>query len=157
MRLNEVKSGLLLWGVPSDQGIEEITTEDIDVKRGMQVLVPEMMPYCLGLTIVRRLQEEQIQCAYITDNMLGIFFYKNKVKTLIFFYKELANHHMVGICGSLYVCMLAHVHNVPIKLRQGGTLVQSANDAVALDDCLCIQYKETIKVEDESIPLDIIR
>jgi hypothetical protein len=156
MRLSDVKSGLLLWGVPSHQGIAEMT-KDMEAEKGMLVLVPEMMPYCLGLTIVKRLLEEGIRYAYITDNMLGVLFYKNKVKTLMFFYKELANHHMVGICGSLYVCMLAHLHNVPIKLRQGDTLVQPMQNTAALDGRLCLHYKDMIKTDDESIPLDIIR
>ncbi|OGP92096.1 MAG: hypothetical protein A2Z19_04730 [Deltaproteobacteria bacterium RBG_16_54_18] len=156
MRLSEVKSGLLLWGVPSYQGIAEIT-KDMKAEKGMLVLVPEMMPHCLGLTIVKRLQEKGIRCAYTTDNMLGVLFYKNKVETLMFFYKKMANHHMVGICGSLYVCLLAHLHSVPIKLRQGDTLPQSALDTSVLDGHLRIQYNEMMKTGDESIPLDIIQ
>jgi hypothetical protein len=156
MRLNEIKNGLLLWGMPSYQGMAEIT-KDIEAEKEMTVLVPEMMPYCFGLAIAKRLQEAGIKCAYTTDNMLGILFYKNKVRTMVFFYKKLTNHHMVGICGSLYVCMLAHLHNVPIKMRQGDALMQSAHDTMALDDRLCVQYNQTIKREDESIPLDIIQ
>jgi methylthioribose-1-phosphate isomerase len=155
MRLSELKSSLLLWGMPSHQGIAEIT-KDMQAEK-MLVLVPEMMPHCLGLTIAKRLQEKGIRCAYTTDNMLGVLFYKNKVKTLMFFYKKLANHHMVGICGSLYVCLLAHLHNVPIKLRQGDTLAQSVQDTSAFDGHLRVQYNEMIKADDESIPVDIIQ
>jgi len=156
MRLSEVKSSLLLWGIPSHQGMTEII-KDMQAEKGMLVLVPEMMPHCLGLTIAKRLQEKGIRYAYTTDNMLGVLFYKNKVETLMFFYKKLANHHMMGICGSLYVCLLAHLHNVPIKLRQGETLVQSTHATSVLDRHLRVQYNEMIKTGDESIPLDIIQ
>jgi translation initiation factor 2B subunit (eIF-2B alpha/beta/delta family) len=156
MRLSELQEGLLLWGLPSRQGIAVVKNK-AQVDQGMYVLVPEMRPYWLGLTIAKRLQEEGIKNVYATDNMLGILFYKSKVKEVLFFYKELADQHVIGICGSLYVCLLAHEHNVPIQLLQGDKMIRSAQAASLFDENMRFHYNDVLKAEDEAVPEAIIQ
>jgi hypothetical protein len=156
MRLSEVQEGLLLWGLPSRQGIAEIKKK-VRAGQGMHVLVPEMRPSWLGLTIAKRLQEEGIKHVYATDNMLGILFYKSKVKEVLFFYKELTDQHVIGICGSLYVCLLAHEHNVPIKPLQGDKMIRSAQAASLLDEYMRFHHNDVLKAEDEAVPEAIIQ
>jgi len=156
MRLSEMKGLLLLWGVPSAKGIEEIK-ERVQANRDLYVLVPEMRPYLLGLEIARKLQKEGIKHVYATDNMLGILFFKHKVKEVLFFYKKLTDHEIVGTCGSLYVCLLARLHNVPIKPLQGDKMIRSARAASLLDDYRCFQYNDALKAEDEAVPEAIIQ
>jgi hypothetical protein len=156
MRLSEVKEGLLLWGLPSRQGITEIKKK-VRADQGVYVLVPEMRPHVLGLELAKRLQEEGIKHVYATDNMLGILFYERKVKAVLFFYKELADRHVMGICGSLYVCLLAHLHNVQIQPLQGDTMARAAQKASLIDEYLRLQYNDVLKAEDEAVPMDIIQ
>jgi len=156
MRLSELQEGLLLWGLPSLQGIA-VVKEKARADQGVYVLVPEMRPYLLGLTIANRLQEEGIKNVYATDNMLGILFYKRKIKEVIFFYKELTDHHAVGICGSLYVCLLARVHNVPIKPLQGEKKIRSALAASLLDEYTRFHYNDMLKAADEAVPEAIVQ
>ena len=156
MRLNELGEVVLLWGVPSDKEIAMVK-ERGEVNRDLYVLVPEMRPQCLGLEIARRLNEKGIQHTYATDNMIGILFYQNKINEVLFFYKDLRDNHLVGICGSLYICLLAHLHNVPIKPIQGKPIIQSAQTASLLDEYTRLQYNNVLETADEYVPMDIIR
>jgi hypothetical protein len=156
MRLNEMKEGLLLWGVPAGKGIKEIKERTQD-NRDLYVLVPEMRPYALGREIIRRLQEEGIKHAYVTDNMLGILFYKRKIKEVIFFYKDLIDQNFSGICGSLYVCLLARLHHVSIKPLQGEKLIRPAQAALLLDEYMSFRCDDVLPAEDEAVPEEIIR
>jgi translation initiation factor 2B subunit (eIF-2B alpha/beta/delta family) len=155
MRLDEMKEGLLLWGLPSPQAIAAIKKKVAD--QGLCALVPEMRPSLLGLEVAKRLTREGIKHLYATDNMLGILFYKRKIKEVIFFYKELTDHHAVGICGSLYVCLLAHVHNVPIKPLQGEKMIRSVQTASLLDEYMSFHYNDVLKAEDEVVPEAIVQ
>jgi hypothetical protein len=157
MRLSEVQEGLLLWGLPSRQGIAAVKKKARAEQGGVCVLVPEMRPYLLGLTIAKRLEDEGIKNVYATDNMLGILFYKRKIKEVIFFYKELTDNHAVGICGSLYVCLLAHVHNVPIKPLQGEKMIRSVQAASLLDEYMRFHYNDVLKAADEAVPEALVQ
>ena len=55
MRLKEINFTLLIWGMPSKEGIEEIK------KNNLLILVPEMRPYLLGLKVAEILKEEGIE------------------------------------------------------------------------------------------------
>ena len=155
MRLKKLRRLLLLWGVPSDKGMKEIK-ERVSVDQSLYVLIPEMRPHCFGLEIAKSMRKEDIKYTYATDNMLGILFYKNKIKEVFFFYKDLVGPHAVGICGSLYVCLLAHVHNVPIKPIQGDKMIRSTQKALLLDEYMHFQYNDGLKAEDEYVSMDII-
>ena len=155
MHLNALEEVILLWGVPSDEGIEAIKDRG-GVNRDLYFLAPEMRPHCLGLAVAKRLHEKGIKHLYATDNMLGILFFKNKVKEVLFFYKELKDHEIVGICGSLYVCLLAHLHTIPIKPVRGD-IAGTSQAASALDEHMRLQYNGMLEAADESVPMDIIR
>jgi hypothetical protein len=156
MRLNEMKEGLLLWGLPSRQGIAEIKKQ-IATAQGLFVLVPEMRPSLFGLEVAKRLAKENIKHIYATDNMLGILFSKHKVKEVLFFYKDLTQHHFSGICGSLYVCLLAHLHHVPIKPRQGEKIMRPAPAASLLGEYMSSCSNDVLPAEDEAVPEEIIQ
>jgi len=158
MRLKELVEVVLLWGVPSNEEIVVIK-EGGEANRDLRVLVPEMRPHCLGLEVAKRLNEGGIRHTYATDNMLGILFYQNRIKEVLFFYKDLADNHLVGICGSLYVCLLAHVHNVPIRPVRGDAMPQSSPADSLLDEYMRLQYNDVIEPadEDEYVPMDIIQ
>jgi methylthioribose-1-phosphate isomerase len=156
MRLNEMKEGLLLWGIPAGKGIKEIR-ERTQNNRDLYVLVPEMRPYLFGLEVVRRLTEETIKHVYATDNMLGILFFKHKIKEVLFFYKDFIDQHFSGICGSLYVCLLARLHSVPIKTMQGEKIINPAQTASLLDEYMSFHYNDLLPAEDEVVPKEIIQ
>ncbi|HEX9949183.1 MAG TPA: hypothetical protein VGB29_03420 [Thermodesulfobacteriota bacterium] len=156
MRLDEMKEGLLLWGVPTGKGIKEIKERTQD-NRDLYVLVPEMRPYLFGLEVARRLTEETIKHVYATDNMLGMLFFKQKIKEVLFFYKDLIDKNFSGICGSLYVCLLARLHHVPIKTMQGEKIILSAQATSLLDEYMSFHYNDMLPAEDEAVPEGIIR
>jgi Initiation factor 2 subunit family len=156
MRLNEMKEGLLLWGLPSRQGLAEIKKQ-VAAAPGLFVLVPEMRPSLLGLEVARRLAKEGIKYLYATDNMLGFLFFKQKVNEVLFFYKDLAEQNFSGICGSLYVCLLARLHGVPIKAMQGEKMKQCAQGPSLLDGDMSLSYNDALPPEDEAVPGQIIR
>ena len=156
MRLNEMKEGVLLWGVPTGKGIKEIKERTQD-NRDLYVLVPEMRPYLFGLEVARRLTEETIKHVYATDNMLGMLFFKQKIKEVLFFYKDLIDKNFSGICGSLYVCLLARLHHVPIKTMQGEKIILSAQATSLLDEYMGFHYNDVLPAEDEAVPEGIIR
>jgi translation initiation factor 2B subunit (eIF-2B alpha/beta/delta family) len=156
MHLNELGEVVLLWGVPSNKEIAMIKKK-VDANRDLCVLVPEMRPLCLGLEIAKRLNEGDIKYTYATDNMLGILFYQNKIKEVLFIYKDFRDDHLVSMCGSLYVCLLAHIHNVPIEPVRGDAATQSSATASLLDEYMRFQYNHVIEAADEYVPMDIIR
>jgi len=156
MRLDEMKGGLLLWGVPTGKGIKEIKERTQD-NRDLYVLVPEMRPYLFGLEVAGRLIKEGIKHVYATDNMLGILFFKQKIKEVLFFYKDLIDKNFSGICGSLYVCLLARLHHVPIKTMQGEKIILSAQATSLLDEYMSFHYNDMLPAEDEAVPEGIIR
>jgi methylthioribose-1-phosphate isomerase len=151
-----MKEGLLLWGVPTGKGIKEIKERTQD-NRDLYVLVPEMRPYLFGLEVARRLTEETIKHVYATDNMLGMLFFKQKIKEVLFFYKDLIDKNFSGICGSLYVCLLARLHHVPIKTMQGEKIILSAQATSLLDEYMSFHYNDMLPAEDEAVPEEIIR
>ena len=156
MRLNEIKEALLLWGPPSRQGLAEIKKQ-IAASQGLLVLVPEMRPSLLGLEVARRLTEEGIEHVYATDNMLGILFFKQKVKEVFFFYNDLTNRCFSGICGSLYACLLARLHRVSIKPLPGEKKTHLAPVASPLDEYMSFHYNDMLQEGDEAVPEQIIR
>jgi hypothetical protein len=155
MRLDEMKEGLLLWGLPSPQAIAAIKKKVAD--QGLCALVPEMRPSLLGLEVAKRLTREGIKHLYATDNMLGILFFKQKVKEVLFFYKDLKGQNFSGICGSLYVCLLARLHHVSIKPLQGEKMIRPAQATSLLDEYMSLHDNDMLPAEDEAVPEEIIR
>jgi methylthioribose-1-phosphate isomerase len=110
MKLVNIDPISLIWGYPS--------VSFLKATKGNMFFVPEMRPSLAGLVISESLCREN-KTVYITDNMLGILFYKKKIKDIFFFYKYKKNNMYTGICGSLYVYALAKAHNVSIMLYEG--------------------------------------
>lgn len=81
MRLEKLNSLSLLWGIPSKEGLKKI-------KKTNSVFIPEMRPYILGLKVAEGLNKEGVKPIYVTDNMLGLLFYKQKIKEVLFFIKK---------------------------------------------------------------------
>ena len=111
MILDDIKNkGLLVWGAISEQGLEQI-------KEGQDlVIVPENRPALTGLMYnTPLLKKHDVPVIYCTDNMLGLLFFKKKVRKTLIFYKKLVTDGIVGVPGTLYAAMLSHLHGVPIK------------------------------------------
>lgn len=118
MRIEEIRDAILIWGIPPKDWYEK---KEINTIKGVTrlLIVPEMRPFMYGLEISRILQENNTEHVYVTDNMLGILFYMDKIKKIFFFYKKIDNGRLIGIPGSLYVVTLAKLHDVPIVAKQG--------------------------------------
>ena len=123
MKLKQIKKSILIWGTVSQEGINQLKNEK------ELVIVPELRPYLIGLLHnVPLLKREGLSFVYCTDNMLGYLFYKDKIKKTIIFYKELTPQGIVGVCGSLYVGLLSHLHKVPIKILPEGKITYNFKD-----------------------------
>jgi len=159
MRLEEIKRLFLIWGMPSEKGIRELEAA-VKNDKDLSIFVPEMRPYLLGLEIAKILQRQDIPHIYGTDNMLGLLFYKRKIKETIFFYKHKTKTTFSGICGSLYVCLLSTLHHVPIRTLEGGkiNLANFPKDASSLNGYVFLKSKNAAtKAIDEDVPWEIIR
>ncbi|CAD7779386.1 MAG TPA: hypothetical protein ENI35_04125 [Candidatus Desulfofervidus auxilii] len=151
MRLEKLNSLSLLWGIPSKEGLKKI-------KKTNSVFIPEMRPYILGLKVAEGLNKEGVKPIYVTDNMLGLLFYKQKIKEVLFFYRQRQNGHFLGICGSLYVCLLSHLHQVPIKALKGEEIDLRVfdQDASTIDGCLFFK-NAAVEAKDEYVPMEFIK
>ncbi|MBN2119834.1 MAG: hypothetical protein JW734_02095 [Candidatus Omnitrophica bacterium] len=111
MKLVNAGKFILVWGPVSQEGLEELKRE------GLPVLVPENRPFLLGLKHnIPLFKESNINFVYCTDNMLGLLFYKGKIKKTFLFYRESDEQALAGICGSLYVALLSKLHNVRVEI-----------------------------------------
>ncbi len=160
MKLEEINNLILIWGMISDEGIEQLSAEFF-YDENLHLLVPEMRPYLLGLSISKRFKRSNIRHIYATDNMLGYLFYKNKIKKTLFFHKEIKPSGVLGICGSLYVCLLSSLHNVPIKLLKCSNADLNPfldKNASTLDGDLFINDPSlAIEANDELVPWEILK
>lgn len=126
MKLKQIKKAILVWGIISQDGINQLKNEK------ELIIVPEGRPYLIGLLQnAPLLKKEGLEFVYCTDNMLGYLFYKNKIKKTIIFYKKLTPQGIIGSCGSLYVGLLSHLHKVPIKIMPEGILSTNFPDSQA--------------------------
>lgn len=157
MKLIDINDAVLIWGIVSQAGLLELKQE------GRMVLVPENRPYLLGLKRnIPLLEKEGINFVYCADNVLGLLFYKGKIKKTILFYEEKTKKAIVGICGSLYVSLLSKFHNVPVKpILQGDFSLELLDkDASTLDGKSFIRDEDkkncVIKADDELVKYAII-
>jgi len=111
MRLDDLKDNcLLIWGAISEQGLEQLKAE------GRLVIVPENRPHMTGLIHnAPLLRRHDVDFVYCTDNMLGLLFYKNKIKETFLFFRKFEENGITGVSGSLYAALLSRLHGVPIK------------------------------------------
>lgn len=109
MKLNDIESLVLVWGAISEAVLGQLK------KEASLILVPENRPFLLGLKHnIPLLERENIDYLYCTDNMLGLFFYKGKIRKTLIFYKE-AREKIIGFCGTMYVSLLSKLHHVDIQ------------------------------------------
>lgn len=110
MKLNDINNAVLVWGVVSDEGMKRLKEQNCIV------IVAENRPYLIGLKHnIPLLKKEKVNFVYCTDNMLGLLFYKGKIKKTFVFCKQRKEEN-IGICGSLYVCLLSSLHNVQVEI-----------------------------------------
>lgn len=114
MKLAQIKDAVLIWGVLRREALSFLEEEKL-------VVVAECRPYLYGLKHnVKIFKEEKIPYVYCTDNMLGILFFKGKIKrTFIFYRKENKNGFLLP-AGSLYVYILSKLHNVEVEFLPQG-------------------------------------
>jgi len=110
MRLGAIINAVLVWGAVSPDGLEKLRQEK------SMFVVPENRPYMLGLKRNCPLfKKENLRFVYCTDNVLGLLFYKKKIKKTAVFYKEKTENSVIGIPGTLYAVMLSRLHDVPVE------------------------------------------
>jgi len=142
MILNEVQNSLLIWGSISTKGLSRIKEE------ARLVVVPENRPWMIGLIHnIPLLMKEDIPAVYCTDNMLGLLFYRKKVKKTLLFYKEQNEEGIMGISGSLYATLLSRLHQIPIEIVEQGKLECHVSDK----DATSLGRKEYILAQDDAV------
>ena len=114
MLLDDCKNMVAVWGPVSGHGLSRLK------EAGDLILVPEQRPSLLGLkAVVPLLKGAGLDLVYCTDNMLGILFYKGKIKQGLVFYKQRQPGEVIASSGSLYFSLLSRLHNVPLEfIRQ---------------------------------------
>ncbi len=118
MKIDELSNLILVWGAISDNGLLYLNDKKGD---NFSVLVPENRPSMIGLNYnIPHLKKARIPFVYCTDNMLGILFYKSKIKETILFYKELRENGLIATSGSLFAVYLSSLHNILVKASLEG-------------------------------------
>ncbi len=108
--MKKVSNAVLIWGPVSGEGVEYLKLQ------AKQVVICENRPYLLGLIHNKPLLEKQgIRVVYCTDNTIGHLFYQKAVREIVLFCRR-ENGIIKGVSGSLYVWLLAKIHNLPIKI-----------------------------------------
>lgn len=146
MRLENIEQGIVIWGKASLQGIDQLKA------KAAIIIVPEQRPSFTGLNqVIPRLNQVNIPYVYCNDNMLGLLFYKRKIKLSALFYKSCNDQGLVADSGSLYLVLLSYLHKVPIT-----SLPEDEVNLSSLDyDATTIEGKELIlanKFKDFTIP-----
>ncbi|UCG34784.1 MAG: hypothetical protein JSW17_04630 [Candidatus Omnitrophota bacterium] len=156
MKLENINNTTLIWGMISQEGLDHLKEEK------SLVVVPENRPYLIGLKHnIPLLKKEGIDFVYCCDNVLGLLFYKERIKKTLLFYKELNQNGITGICGSLYVTLLSKLHNIPIKIAPQGRseIAFEDADASSLGGNLFLEERQEnciIKAGDEVIETDLL-
>lgn len=123
MKLSEIDKAIILWGLPSQDGLSEIKQDE------SLIVVPEQRPSLLGLTYtLPLLKSKGIKCFYCPDNVLGFLFYQGKIKKTYLFFKDKNDKGIIGTCGSLYVSLLSKLHNVELKIMPAAKASENAAD-----------------------------
>jgi methylthioribose-1-phosphate isomerase len=149
MKLNQIDKAILVWGPVSKEGLTYLKEQK------ELVVISENRPYMIGLRHNKPLLErEGIRFVYCTDNMLGILFYKKKVKEALLFYEKKEEGKILAICGSLYFYLLAKLHNVAIKFFLQEKIDFLNKDASCIDGLVFVSDKDKIiKPEKEWVEL----
>lgn len=110
MKLEDIKTAVVVWGAVSGQGITYLK------ERGNLVVVPEVRPSLLGLYHnARVLAKEGIRFVCCCDNVLGLLFFKGKIDKTLLFCRKADRVAAVARAGSLYVVLLSRIHGVSVE------------------------------------------
>src|SRR3989344_4378522 len=112
MLINEKRSVTLLLGVASDAlfGI-------LKKRKAKHVIVLEGRPKLEGAKILcRKLLKHKITPTLISDNMAGVFFYKDFVKEIWIAYYKTDNDGAICPIGAMILGVLGKKHVIPVYL-----------------------------------------
>lgn len=99
----------LIWGIPEESFLKK-HAKDKDM------LLPEMRPALWGAGLLaKRLKNSTL----ISDNMIGLFFFKAAIKEVVIFYQDRDSLGYALPTGGLTIIILAKRHGVNIKLLRG--------------------------------------
>ncbi len=155
MKIEELKSSLIFWGNPKEDGISQI--EEISSLSSLDIIVCEMRPYLLGLDLFYKIKRERK--FYITDNMVGHLFFREKIEKVLLFYEKICKKGVLGMPGSLYIAQLARFHKVNIDIFKGEVLDEAKfkdKDAKSLDGDIFFESCDVISPKKEIVPWEII-
>jgi hypothetical protein len=155
MTLSEIDKALLVWGPISDEALAHIRSV------GWLVVVPEGRPFMTGLRQnVPKLKKAAIKFVYVNDNALGVLFDKGKISRTIIFYKEKNDKEVKAFCGTMYVAILSHLHNVKIEfisakdfLLDGSVELLGGKKYILKDNAKDF----IINAEDEIVALEVLQ
>ena len=157
MKLKNIQDATIIWGMATEEVVSQLK-EDKNL-----VIVPENRPYLIGLKHnIPLLGSKNIEFIYCTDNTLGLLFYKNKIKKVVVFCKEIGNKGITGLCGSLYVALLSKLHDIPIEIymQENSEVVFKDNDSATLAGKNFIMQEEKegciIEAKDEFIETEVL-
>ncbi len=154
MKIDEIKEAILIWGILSKKGIDELNKEELGV-------VAECRPYLYGLrhnSIL--LNKEKVPYFYCTDNMLGYLFREGKIKRTFIFYRRKKEDGFISPAGSMYVFLLSIFHNVELKFFEEGSFLGGVDkDASTLGGRSFVSRENLAFVEqpeDELIEYEVV-
>jgi len=110
----------LIWGYPEENFCKE-HAQDKDI------LLCEMRPSLLG---PRYLTKKFKSATLVSDNTLGLLFFKKMIKEVELFYQDSDNFGYALMPGSFTVIILAKRHNIPIRLLRGGSSVKVKSEDI---------------------------
>lgn len=118
----------LLFGIPTDDSYDRIQQE-VQSGRCQAVLVPEMRPELFGATqVAQELVRRGVPTTLISDNMAGIFFYREEVDQLELCTERSANNRIIARSGGWLMTSLAKLHGITIKHIPAGPPTMDAQD-----------------------------
>ena len=149
-----IKDATLVCGILTDEAIDYLKLIN------NVVILPEHRPFSFSLKKNRSLLEaNNIKYVFCTDNMIGLLFYQQKIREIVFMYNSRSDKHYSAISGSFYFILLGYLHKCEIKKFHCNQIYSQGNESV-----LKINDKEIINninqdtyylgYDLEKIPLD---
>ncbi len=134
MNLSDINDAFLICGILTDEAINYLKLKN------NVVILPEHRPFSFSLNHNRNLLEaNKIEYVFCTDNMIGLLFYQQKIKEIIFMYNNRSEKHYKAISGSFYFLVLGFLHKCEVKKFHCNQIYIQNNESV-----LNINSKEII-------------
>ena len=135
MNLSDLNNASLVCGILTDEAIVYLKLKN------NVVILPEHRPFSFSLKKNRNLLEaNSIKYIFCTDNMIGLLFYQQKIKEIIFMYSNRSEKHYMALSGSFYFLLLGFLHKCVIKKFLSKQVYNQDNESV-----LNINREEIIK------------